>query len=324
MVVDIESSTTVNDFGCQIIEPPVIAMKSIAQNETTDLSIDINDTSTDFKVVTDNSINIENEVTPSNQTSRPSQGSIMASFPSPASSKKTTLSCLGVGTFSIDHDAVSRGISSGRFTKRNKMRRCGSCTGCNAGNCDKCVNCLNMVKNGGPGNLKQACVERRCINPQTPGKAFTVGSDRQFTGNRVQNQSDKDQFNTSGISTLLPTTTAEMITMEEASTKYILEAVAISANTDNERLLEQDAKLSDPEFENLQSMQQDYSFSDLNESNIEIGGDGSTCKDITNKGFIKMLRRAERYATDFDALEPTRPKLSYGALCALAIQVYLR
>ena len=324
MVVDIESSTTVNDFGSQKIEPPVIAMKSIAQNETTDLSIDINDTSTDFKVITDNSINIENEVTPSNQTSRPSQGSIMVSFPSPASSKKTTLSCLGVGTFSIDHDAVSRGISSGRFTKRNKMRRCGSCTGCNAGNCDKCVNCLNMVKNGGPGNLKQACVERRCINPQTPGKAFTVGSDTQFTGNRVQNQSDKDQFNTSGISTLLPTTTAEMITMEEASTKYILEAVAISANTDNERLLEQDAKLSDPEFENLQSMQQDYSFSDLNESNIEIGGDGSTCKDITNKGFIKMLRRAERYATDFDALEPTRPKLSYGALCALAIQVYLR
>ena len=78
------------------------------------------------------------------------------------------MSSLGVGTFSIDPEAVSRGLSSGILNKRGKMQRCGNCKGCNANNCEKCVNCRNMVKYGGPGNLKQACVERRCIRPQIP------------------------------------------------------------------------------------------------------------------------------------------------------------
>jgi hypothetical protein len=39
-----------------------------------------------------------------------------------------------------------------------------------------------------------------------------------------------------------------------------------------------------------------------------------------NKGFFKMLRRAEQYVADLDPFDTTRPKLSYGAMCALAIQ----
>merc|ERR1712037_180849 len=74
------------------------------------------------------------------------------------------LSSLGVGTFSIDKD-TARNMASGRFVKRIKIKRCGKCKECKSTNCQKCEPCRDMLKYGGPGKLKQACVYRRCANP---------------------------------------------------------------------------------------------------------------------------------------------------------------
>ncbi|XP_065895978.1 uncharacterized protein [Dysidea avara] len=50
-------------------------------------------------------------------------------------------------------------------SKRNKPRRqrCKSCNGCLAKDCGKCIECRDKVKFGGPGKLKQCCINRKCI-----------------------------------------------------------------------------------------------------------------------------------------------------------------
>ncbi|KAJ8680875.1 hypothetical protein QAD02_016662 [Eretmocerus hayati] len=45
-----------------------------------------------------------------------------------------------------------------------KRRRCGVCEPCQQPDCGECSNCKNMIKFGGPGRSKQACVKRRCPN----------------------------------------------------------------------------------------------------------------------------------------------------------------
>ena len=45
-----------------------------------------------------------------------------------------------------------------------KRRRCGACEACLETDCGECTNCKNMIKFGGPGTSKQACVKRRCPN----------------------------------------------------------------------------------------------------------------------------------------------------------------
>ena len=162
------------------------------------------------------------------------------SFPGPLHSPTKhlrSLSPLGVGTFSIDHEAVSRGISSNGLSKKNKMRRCGNCIGCNAPNCDKCVNCRNMIKNGGPGNLKQACIERRCINPNTTTQDSYVVSNRSIFSRNIQNTNEDEEM--SRFSTILPTTTAQMIKMEEIATKHIISSVSkdVSDTSQHKRAL---------------------------------------------------------------------------------------
>lgn len=47
-----------------------------------------------------------------------------------------------------------------------KRRRCGACEACLEPDCGQCSNCKNMIKYGGPGTSKQACVHRRCPNMQ--------------------------------------------------------------------------------------------------------------------------------------------------------------
>jgi len=47
-------------------------------------------------------------------------------------------------------------------TKRR--RKCAGCLSCLAPNCNKCRYCKDMKKNGGPGRLKQKCIERRCFD----------------------------------------------------------------------------------------------------------------------------------------------------------------
>ncbi|NXX77946.1 DNMT1 methyltransferase, partial [Urocolius indicus] len=45
-----------------------------------------------------------------------------------------------------------------------KRRRCGVCEVCQQPECGKCKACQNMVKFGGSGKSKQACLQRRCPN----------------------------------------------------------------------------------------------------------------------------------------------------------------
>ncbi|NWV76363.1 DNMT1 methyltransferase, partial [Dasyornis broadbenti] len=67
-----------------------------------------------------------------------------------------------------------------------KRRRCGVCEVCQQPECGKCKACQNMVKFGGSGRSKQACLQRRCgpghgpkalALPQIPGpKLFSPNS----------------------------------------------------------------------------------------------------------------------------------------------------
>ena len=43
-----------------------------------------------------------------------------------------------------------------------KRRRCGVCEACQLPDCGKCRSCMDMVKFGGTGRSKQACLARRC------------------------------------------------------------------------------------------------------------------------------------------------------------------
>lgn len=45
-----------------------------------------------------------------------------------------------------------------------KRRRCGVCEPCQQPDCGECSACKSMIKFGGPGRSKQACVKRRCPN----------------------------------------------------------------------------------------------------------------------------------------------------------------
>ena len=226
-----------------------------------------------------------------------------------------SLSSLGVGTFSIDHEAVSRGLSSGILNKRGKMQRCGNCKGCNASNCEKCVNCRNMVKYGGPGNLKQACVERRCIRPQTP-----MQDGIQDNCVVVKGPEGLETFTMSNISTILPTTTAEMIKMDEVSTKYIKEAINVNTNVQPMDQSEIVARNPNNMSINIGGVA-NFNTPIKNTSSVDVTINDSEHASSPSKGFFKMLRRAERYVAELDPYDTSRPKLSYGAMCAMAIQV---
>ena len=45
-----------------------------------------------------------------------------------------------------------------------KRRRCGVCEVCQLTDCGTCKNCKDMIKFGGSGRSKQACIHRRCPN----------------------------------------------------------------------------------------------------------------------------------------------------------------
>jgi len=44
-----------------------------------------------------------------------------------------------------------------------KMRRCGECEGCMREDCGNCEACADKPKFGGPGRLKKACPQRKCL-----------------------------------------------------------------------------------------------------------------------------------------------------------------
>lgn len=52
---------------------------------------------------------------------------------------------------------------AGKSTAR-KRRRCGVCEVCQLPDCGNCKHCKDMIKFGGSGRSKQACVHRQCPN----------------------------------------------------------------------------------------------------------------------------------------------------------------
>lgn len=50
------------------------------------------------------------------------------------------------------------------FQQCPKRQRCGICENCQQPDCGACVSCKDMIKFGGTGRSKQACVRRRCPN----------------------------------------------------------------------------------------------------------------------------------------------------------------
>lgn len=45
-----------------------------------------------------------------------------------------------------------------------KRQRCGICENCQQPDCGLCNACKDMIKFGGTGRSKQACIRRRCPN----------------------------------------------------------------------------------------------------------------------------------------------------------------
>lgn len=48
-------------------------------------------------------------------------------------------------------------------TQLGRNARCFNCDGCRAKNCGKCRYCQDMPRFGGPGHLKQVCIQRHCM-----------------------------------------------------------------------------------------------------------------------------------------------------------------
>ena len=65
-------------------------------------------------------------------------------------------------TPSLERSLVSKGVSSNGGGGSARDSRCGGCEQCRRPNCEKCANCADMLKYGGPGLIKQACIFR-CI-----------------------------------------------------------------------------------------------------------------------------------------------------------------
>ena len=74
-----------------------------------------------------------------------------------------------------------------------KIKRCGACIGCRTKNCRQCRPCLQMKKYGGPGLLKQACINRKCSNPLNSNGG---GSSGQILTNGVVKKFEPDKDET--------------------------------------------------------------------------------------------------------------------------------
>ena len=83
-----------------------------------------------------------------------------------------------------------------------RRKNCGKCSRCCASDCGYCKHCRDMAKFGGPGKLKQRCIERKCIfNPQGPPEysqqhcqtSFTKGhARRSHTSTKTYKNKQKD------------------------------------------------------------------------------------------------------------------------------------
>jgi hypothetical protein len=60
-------------------------------------------------------------------------------------------------------------------SRSKKAQRCKACAGCLRDDCGTCNHCRDMKKFGGPGNLRQACRLRQCMNMTSSGNVLNLG-----------------------------------------------------------------------------------------------------------------------------------------------------
>ncbi|CAN0305671.1 unnamed protein product, partial [Ectocarpus sp. 12 AP-2014] len=53
-------------------------------------------------------------------------------------------------------------VASRKTASYSRARKCGECAGCESVECGECKFCLDMPKNGGPGKIRQVCIQKRC------------------------------------------------------------------------------------------------------------------------------------------------------------------
>ena len=94
-----------------------------------------------------------------------------------------------------------------RRRRRRPVRRgrCRNCAACLRVNCRECIFCRDMKKYGGPGILRQQCVERMCEHllplqeegsgdeGESSSKKMKMGAQGENSGNADGNSSDKDE-----------------------------------------------------------------------------------------------------------------------------------
>lgn len=92
-----------------------------------------------------------------------------------------------------NNNNASSSSSDGSNGRRRPAIQCHKCTHCAAPDCAKCRFCLDKPKFGGPGRLKQKCVERRCVleRHQDEKKAL-LGSLDNLKPIAVEAESDDD------------------------------------------------------------------------------------------------------------------------------------
>jgi hypothetical protein len=85
----------------------------------------------------------------------------------------------------VDEGSHDKQRASSSVTNVIKRHRCGVCVGCNATNCGRCVYCLDMLQFGGTGNLRQSCIERRCVE-------ITKEDERLAEERRVEREAERE------------------------------------------------------------------------------------------------------------------------------------
>ena len=106
---------------------------------------------------------------------------------------KATTTCLIREVFQecfggiIEEDDNNSGGSK-KETKTVRKHRCRVCESCLASECGDCVHCKDMVKFGGSGKSKQACIKKKCQNMVEKDADVGVSDDEGSEGEEVINK----------------------------------------------------------------------------------------------------------------------------------------
>ncbi|EFN76367.1 DNA (cytosine-5)-methyltransferase PliMCI [Harpegnathos saltator] len=82
----------------------------------------------------------------------------------PAWTKATTTKLVSNMFENFFTDQLAKHDDDDKIKMGPKRQRCGICENCQQPDCGACVSCKDMIKFGGTGRSKQACVRRRCPN----------------------------------------------------------------------------------------------------------------------------------------------------------------